>query len=99
MLLRPLLRSATTAFAPSLSSSSIRAGTSALRVATAASSAYVSTVADVILTLNLPPKFGHFIGGEFVEPVEGEYFDNPSPINGEVFIQAARGTKVSTYAN
>ena len=43
--------------------------------------------------LGLPQKYGHFIGGEFVEPASGEYFDNVSPIDGSVFIQAARGDK------
>ena len=36
---------------------------------------------------------GHFIDGDFVEPNEGKYFDNVSPIDGETFIQAARGNK------
>ena len=44
------------------------------------------------LGLELPAKYGHFIGGKFVEPAEGNYFDNVSPIDGKVFIQAARGT-------
>ncbi|SFH16686.1 aldehyde dehydrogenase family protein [Pontibacter chinhatensis] len=35
----------------------------------------------------------NFIGGRFVPPVKGEYFDNISPINGKVFAQAARSTK------
>jgi len=43
--------------------------------------------------LGLPGKYGHFINGKFVEPAGGQYFDNPSPIDGKVFIQAARGTK------
>ena len=43
--------------------------------------------------LNLPAKYGHFIGGKFVEPASGEYFDNVSPIDGSKFIQAARGNK------
>ncbi|MES2656579.1 MAG: aldehyde dehydrogenase family protein [Bacteroidota bacterium] len=38
-------------------------------------------------------KYDHFIGGKFVAPVKGEYFDNYSPIDGKVFTQAARGTK------
>ncbi|CAE7498636.1 aldA, partial [Symbiodinium microadriaticum] len=37
-----------------------------------------------------PANFGNFINGEFVAPVDGEYFDNVSPIDGQVFIQAAR---------
>lgn len=45
------------------------------------------------LNLGLPRKFGHFIGGEFVEPSAGEYVDNLSPLDGRPFIQAAQGTK------
>ena len=30
--------------------------------------------------------------GEFVEPQDGAYFDNVSPIDGQTFIQAARGS-------
>src|SRR5690606_34905621 len=35
----------------------------------------------------------NFIGGKFVAPVKGEYFDNISPINGKVFSRAAKSTK------
>jgi aldehyde dehydrogenase len=28
------------------------------------------------------PSYGNFIGGKFVEPVEGRYFDNLSPVTG-----------------
>src|SRR5215217_2129899 len=38
-------------------------------------------------------KYGNFINGEFVEPVKGEYFENLSPIDGQVFTKAARSTK------
>jgi aldehyde dehydrogenase len=38
-------------------------------------------------------KYDNFIGGKFVPPVKGEYFDNISPIDGKVFTQAARSTK------
>ncbi len=38
-------------------------------------------------------QYEHFIGGEFVKPAKGEYFDNISPIDGKAFTQAARGTK------
>lgn len=37
-------------------------------------------------------RYGHFIGGEYVEPVRGRYFANPSPVNGEAFTEVARGT-------
>lgn len=38
-------------------------------------------------------KYGNFIGGKFVDPVNVVYFDNSSPIDGKVFTQAARSTK------
>lgn len=38
-------------------------------------------------------KYDHFIGGAWVAPASGEYFDNISPVNGKVFTKAARGTK------
>lgn len=39
------------------------------------------------------PKYDNYIGGKFVAPVKGEYFDNISPIDGKVFTQAARSCK------
>lgn len=39
------------------------------------------------------PRYENFIGGQFVAPVKGEYFDNISPIDGKVFTQAARSGK------
>lgn len=38
-------------------------------------------------------KYDHFIGGKWVAPSSGEYFDNISPIDGKVFSKAARGNK------
>jgi len=35
-------------------------------------------------------RYDNFIGGKFVAPLDGEYFDNISPITGHVFTQAAR---------
>lgn len=37
--------------------------------------------------------YDNFIGGKFVAPVSGEYFDNVSPIDGKVFTKAARSYK------
>ncbi|WP_341902286.1 aldehyde dehydrogenase family protein [Fluviicola taffensis] len=42
---------------------------------------------------NFKPQYDNFIGGKFVAPVSGEYFDNISPIDGKVFTKAARSTK------
>lgn len=36
-------------------------------------------------------KYEHFIGGKWVAPDSGEYFDNVSPIDAKVFTRAARG--------
>ncbi|WP_031362934.1 aldehyde dehydrogenase [Caballeronia sordidicola] len=37
-------------------------------------------------------KYGNFIGGEWVPPVRGEYFDNVTPITGEPFTSIPRST-------
>ena len=38
-------------------------------------------------------KYDNYIGGKFVPPVNGEYFDNISPVDGKAFTQAARSGK------
>lgn len=38
------------------------------------------------------PSYGNFIGGEWVEPVKGDYFSNTSPVNGKPFCQIPRST-------
>ncbi|WP_153463107.1 aldehyde dehydrogenase [Sediminibacillus terrae] len=43
--------------------------------------------------VNFKERYGNFIGGEWKEPVGGEYFDNISPVTGEVFCQIARSSK------
>ncbi|MBL7809310.1 MAG: aldehyde dehydrogenase [Saprospiraceae bacterium] len=35
-------------------------------------------------------RYDNFIGGEWVAPVDGQYFDNISPIDGKAFTQVAR---------
>ena len=37
-------------------------------------------------------RYGHYIGGEWVAPVKGQYFENVSPVNGKPFTEIARGT-------
>ncbi|HEY3690432.1 MAG TPA: aldehyde dehydrogenase family protein [Pseudonocardiaceae bacterium] len=37
-------------------------------------------------------RYDHFIGGEFVPPVKGQYFNNATPVTGEAFTEIARGT-------
>lgn len=38
-------------------------------------------------------QYDNYIGGEWVAPASGVYFDNISPVNGKVFTQAARSGK------
>ncbi|MFC1429251.1 aldehyde dehydrogenase [Streptacidiphilus sp. N1-3] len=38
------------------------------------------------------PRYDHWIGGEFVPPKRGQYFENPTPVNGHTFCEVARGT-------
>ena len=37
-------------------------------------------------------RYENYIGGEWVAPVKGRYFDNVSPVNGQVFCQVARSS-------
>jgi aldehyde dehydrogenase (NAD+) len=37
-------------------------------------------------------KYQHFINGEFVDPIEGEWFDTKNPYTAEVWAQIPRGT-------
>ena len=36
--------------------------------------------ADALITFK--QQYGNYIGGEWVEPVNGQYFENISPVNG-----------------
>ncbi len=44
-------------------------------------------------SVEFKPQYEHYIGGEWVKPARGEYFENISPVNGQPFTTAARGTK------
>ncbi|MFZ6746111.1 aldehyde dehydrogenase [Undibacterium sp. JH2W] len=37
-------------------------------------------------------RYNNYIGGKFVEPVKGEYFENISPVIGQAFCEIARST-------
>jgi len=37
-------------------------------------------------------KYDNFIGGKWVAPVKGEYFDVTTPVTGEIFTKAARSS-------
>ncbi|MBL0216041.1 MAG: aldehyde dehydrogenase family protein [Myxococcales bacterium] len=42
--------------------------------------------------VNFESRYGNFIGGEFVAPVKGQYFENLSPVTGRAFMEVARST-------
>jgi aldehyde dehydrogenase len=37
-------------------------------------------------------RYDNWIGGEWVAPVKGQYFENPSPVTGRTFCEVARST-------
>ncbi|PVZ68974.1 acetaldehyde dehydrogenase ExaC [Pelagibaculum spongiae] len=40
--------------------------------------------------VSLKPRYENYIGGEWVAPVSGQYFDNVTPVNGSVICQIPR---------
>ncbi len=42
--------------------------------------------------ISVKSRYEHFIGGEWVPPVLGAYFENITPVTGQVFTEVARGT-------
>ncbi len=50
-------------------------------------------MSNIVQRPEFKAQYDNFIGGKFVPPVGGEYFENISPIDGKVFTKAARSTK------
>lgn len=50
-------------------------------------------MSDIAQRPKFKAKYDNYIGGKFVAPVNGAYFDVVSPIDGKVFTQAAHSTK------
>jgi aldehyde dehydrogenase len=47
---------------------------------------------SVLARPNFKEQYDNFIGGKWVAPVRGEYFENISPVDGEVFTMIARSS-------
>ncbi len=47
---------------------------------------------DVAQHIAIRPQYDNFIGGKWVAPVQGRYFDNISPINGQIVCKVARSS-------
>ncbi|HEX3258305.1 MAG TPA: aldehyde dehydrogenase family protein [Pseudonocardia sp.] len=42
--------------------------------------------------VSFKPRYENFIGGEYVPPAKGRYFENSTPVTGETFTEVARST-------
>ena len=51
-----------------------------------------TTVHEVLEKPKFKSQYENFIGGKWTAPIKGEYFDNTSPVDGNVFTQIARST-------
>ena len=40
--------------------------------------------------MTFEPRYDNYIGGQWVPPTEGRYFENPTPITGQTFCEVAR---------
>ncbi|MEM1312932.1 MAG: aldehyde dehydrogenase family protein [Pseudomonadota bacterium] len=66
-----------------------------------ASNAAVSAALDTShLGIDFPykPQYGNFIGGRFMEPKSGEWFENVTPVTGEAICQVARSNAADVEA-
>ncbi len=43
--------------------------------------------------INIRTRYANYIGGEWVEPAKGSYFENTTPITGEIICEIARSTE------
>ncbi|WP_166902775.1 aldehyde dehydrogenase [Mycobacterium sp. DL440] len=43
--------------------------------------------------MSFEARYDNFIGGQWVAPAEGRYFENPTPVTGQVFCEVARSTE------
>ena len=41
-------------------------------------------------TVSFRPRYGNYIGGKWVEPASGQYFENVTPVTGKVFCEIPR---------
>jgi aldehyde dehydrogenase len=53
---------------------------------------YHQAIEQVSKTVLIRERYDNFIGGKWVAPVEGRYFDNPSPVTGKTLCQVARSS-------
>ena len=52
-----------------------------------------SVMSQYTLKIPIHARYDNWISGEYVPPVNGQYFSNPSPITGQHLCDVARSTK------
>lgn len=52
----------------------------------------LTTVKDELVKPKFKEHYDNFIGGKWVAPIEGQYFENVSPVDGQSFTRIARST-------
>ena len=52
----------------------------------------LTTASDVVAKPTFKNQYDNFIGGKWVAPIKGEYFENTSPVDGKSFTKIARST-------
>ncbi|NIH98661.1 aldehyde dehydrogenase [Mycolicibacterium fluoranthenivorans] len=48
--------------------------------------------------MSFKSRYGNFIGGQWVAPVAGRYFENPTPVTGQVFCEIPRSDEADVEA-
>lgn len=54
---------------------------------------FLTTTAEVLQKPTFKDQYDNFIGGKWVAPTKGEYFENASPVDGNAFTKVARSTE------
>ena len=50
-------------------------------------------VENLVQKPSFKTQYENFIGGKWVSPVKGQYFENVSPVDGAIFTKVARSTE------
>jgi aldehyde dehydrogenase len=53
----------------------------------------LETLKNLVVKHPYKAKYDNYIGGKFVPPVDGKYFENISPVTGKVFCEVARSNE------
>ncbi|TFV56144.1 aldehyde dehydrogenase family protein, partial [Mycobacterium sp. PS03-16] len=48
--------------------------------------------------MSFESRYANFIGGEWVAPIGGQYFENVTPVTGQVFCEIPRSTEADIEA-